>query len=142
MLPSLVIYTTEAEYRQHYERNYCRKTIHTFDGFRVFFPKHAFGHAFYESANRKARDKSVFSHVRAERMDWIHAALTDSSADLYAGWLRDKKRYDLNRRVTLIFGNFVVVLFMNRKKMSATFITAYVANASTVAKIRKGSRWR
>ena len=61
MPPPLVHYANEAEYRQHYERCYCHVVIHTFDGLRVYFPKQQFEDAFFESANRQARDKSVFS---------------------------------------------------------------------------------
>lgn len=141
MPPALVHYTTEDEYRRHYERQYCRAVIHTFDGLRVLFPRQQFDDAFFESANRLARDKSVFSRTRAERIDWIRAALQDRTAELYAGWDRDKKRIDRGRRVTLIYGDYVVVVTVNLKKSSATFITAYVGSASTLAKIRRQPRW-
>ena len=141
MPPALVHYATEAEYRRHYETYYCHAVIQTFDGLRVFFPRQQFDDAFFESANRQARDKSVFSRQRAERIDWIGAGLQDRAAELYAGWDRNKKRIDRERRVTLIYGNYVVVLKVNLKKSSATFITAYVASASTLAKIRRQPRW-
>lgn len=141
MPPTLVHYATEAEYRLHYEANYCRATILTFDGLRVYFPKQQFDDAFYESADRRARDKSVFSRQRAERIDWIRAALQDNTAEIYAGWDRDKKVVDRKRRVILIYGDYVVVLQVNLRKAKAIFITAYVANAATLAKIRHGSFW-
>ena len=141
MPPALVHYATEAEYRVHYERCYCRAVIHTFDGMRVYFPKRQFGDAFFESASRKARDKSVFSSRRAERIDWIRAALEDPTAELYQGWDRNKKVIDHGRRVTLVFGSYVVVLRINSKRHTATFITAYVANPDTIRKIRSGPRW-
>ncbi len=141
MPPALVHYATEAEYRRHYEDHFCRVVIYTFDRLRVYFPKQQFDDAFHESASRVARDKSVFSRLRAERIDWIRAALQDNTAELYAGWDRDKKRIDRQRRVALIYGNYVVVLRVNLKKSSATFITAYVADAATLAKIRRQPRW-
>jgi hypothetical protein len=141
MPPALVHYATEAEYRRHYEDHCCRAVIYTFDGLRVYFPKQQFDDAFYESANRSARDKSVFSRKRAERMDWLVAAVQDKTAEIFAGWDREKKRIDPKRRVTLIYGNYVVVLQINLKKSSATFVTAYVADAGTLAKIRLQPRW-
>lgn len=141
MPPKLMHYATEAEYRLHYEAHYCRATIHTFDGLRVYFSKQQLDDAFYESADRKARDKSVFSRPRAERMDWIRVALEDSTAELYAGWDRDKKVVDRKRRVAVVYGDYVVVLQANLRKAKAIFITAYIANAATLAKIRSNPRW-
>jgi hypothetical protein len=142
MPPPLVQYATEAEYREHYESRYCCAVIRTFDGIRVFFPKQQFDHAFFESANRKARDKSVFSRRRAERIDWISAALQDPAADLFVGWDRDKKKYDCHRRVTVVYGDYVVVLSVSRGRTSATFITAFIADGATIQKIRSGPRWQ
>lgn len=141
MPPALVHYATETEYRQHYERCYCQAKLHTFDGMRVFFAKQQFEDAFFESRDRRARDKSQFSRDRAERIDWIAAAIAAPAAELYAGWDRDRKRYDRERRITLVWGDYVVVLKMNLKKKTAFFITAYVAEAGTVSKIRSGPRW-
>ncbi len=70
MPPALVYYATEVEYRAHYERCYCRSVIHTFDGLQVYFPRQQFDDAFFESADRKARDKSVFSLERAAATRW------------------------------------------------------------------------
>ena len=142
MPPPLVRYATEAEYRDHYEREYCRAVIRTFDGLRVFFPKRQFDHAFFESANRRARDKSAFSWARAERIDWAKAALQDAAAQQFAGWHRGRKRHDLRRRVTVAYGNYVVVLKVDRARGRATFITAYQAEASTIRKICSGPRWQ
>jgi len=141
MPPQLIHYATEVEYRQHYETNYCRKVIYAFGGMRVFFPKKQFDDAFYESANRRARDKSMFSLQRAERIDWIRAALQDRTADIFAGWDRNKKGVNRRRRVTIAFGDYVVILQVNPKRSSATFVTAYVASPATIQKIRGGPRW-
>ena len=141
MPPAFVHYATEAKYRAHYERCYCREVIHTFDGLRVHFPKQQFDDAFFESANRKARDKSVFAQERAERIDWIRAAVEDPTAELYQGWDRDKKVIARGRRISLVFGNYVVVLQIYSKRTSATFITAYLADPDTIRKIRSNPRW-
>ena len=37
-LPPLVDYDTVREYRAHFERKYCRDTIYTSDGIRIYFP--------------------------------------------------------------------------------------------------------
>ncbi|MFZ1708760.1 MAG: hypothetical protein WAW20_09210 [Anaerolineae bacterium] len=141
MPPTLVHYATEAEYRAHYERCYCRVVIHTLDGLRVYFPRQQFDDAFFESANRRARDKSIFSLTRAERIDWIRAAIEDPAAELYLGWDRDKKVIAHGRRITLVFGNYVVVLQVSNKGNQATFVTAYVASPDTIRKIRSNPRW-
>lgn len=141
MPPRLVHYATEAEYRRHYQTHCCRSVVRTFDGIRVFFPQRQFEHAFFESAGRRARDKSVFSRKRAERIDWITAALQDSAADLFVGWDRNKTQEDPNRRVCLAFGNYVVVIRLKKGGHSATFITAFLADRSTVGKIRSNRRW-
>lgn len=141
MPPALVHYRTESEYRRHYEQHYCQAVIVTFDRLRVFFPKQQFDDAFFESANRTARDKSVFSYVRAERIDWIRAALEDPAAELYQGWDRDKKRVARSRRVTIVFGDYVVVLQVTSGGASATFITAYAAGIETLRKIRSNPKW-
>ncbi len=142
MPPPLVHYAPEAEYRDHYEREYCRAVIHTCDGLRVFFPKRQFDHAFFESANRRARDKSVFSRTRAERINWIRAALEDEAAQQFVGWDRDRKQHDPCRRVTVAYSNYVVVLRVHRPGARATFVTAYQAEASVIQKICSGPRWK
>lgn len=141
MPPNLVVYENEEEYRLHYERVYCRQAYYTFDGLRVYFPEYQFDHAFFESANRQKRDKSTFSVQRAQRIDWIKAAIADAKAELYEGWDRDRKKYVQNRRVVLIFGNYVVILRMQKKGRSAVFVTAYVADNATITKIRTGPKW-
>ena len=141
MPPALVHYVTEAEYRAHYERCYCRAVIHTFDGMRVYFSKQQFDDAFFESANRKARDKSVFALERAARIDWIRAAVEDPTAELYQGWDRDRKVTVPGRRIALVFGNYVVVLQVYNTRSAATFITAYLASSDTIRKIRGNPRW-
>jgi len=139
--PKVVLYSSEAEYRRHYETNYCSAAIHTFDGLRVYFPKQRFDHAFFESASRRKKDKSIFSMERAKRIDWIKAGLQENTAKLYVGWDRDRKCYSRRRRVCVVYGDYVVVLRMASNRATATFITAYVADTLTLPKIRSGPRW-
>lgn len=138
--PPLVQYQTIDEYRAHYERVYCREPITTFDGIDVRFRKNRFGHCFYESSRRN-QVKDKFSIQRAERIDWIKTALQDPDAELYVGWDGTRKRYDRNHRVTLVVGNYVVVIRLSGTK-KAQFVTAYVADSpSTLQKIKGNPKW-
>ena len=62
-LPDLLIYEDEREYLAYYRKEYCRKSVLTFDGIRVYFREDRFFHAFYESSNRDGR-KNKFSDQR------------------------------------------------------------------------------
>ena len=136
--PPLIHYETEAQYRSHFERVYCLKEIVTFDGIAVRFKKNDFEHAFYESSSTK---DDTFSHGRAQRIDWIKAALEDPKSERYLGWDNKRKRYDRRRRVALVMGNYVVVIGINSKG-KGRFITAFVADSSrTVHMIRQNPAW-
>ena len=125
-----------AEYRSYFEATYCRGPITTFDGIEVRFRKRDFNHCFFESVLEK---DDTFSHQRAERIQWIKAALQDPHAELYVGWDNKKKRLAKDRRVAIVVQNYVVVIrFIGAR--SAAFVTAFVAEESTLRKIRKGPR--
>ncbi|MFM8739943.1 MAG: hypothetical protein ACKOC0_07025 [Cytophagales bacterium] len=117
---------TEAELRQLWRDEYCdvTKPIYTFDNVLVKFFEDMFDHAFYESDNRKERDKSILSLNRLEKMLWIKDTLTDPEAILKQGWDRDKKEYDNGRRVALVKENYVVIIRFTGL-LKAKFITAY-----------------
>lgn len=142
--PPILNHTTEADYRAHFEREYCQKPILTFDGIEVRFRKSKFDHSFFESV--KAKD-DTFSLQRAKRMDWIKVALQDPHAELYQGWDKNRKRYDGFRRVAVVMGNYVVVIALTGDN-KADFITAYVADTSgrgtrpsTIDMIRMSPKW-
>lgn len=136
--PPLVYYKTEKEYRAHFERVYCKKSIVTFDGIPVRFKKVDFNHAFYES--RQAKD-DTFSLRRAQRIDWIKAALEDPGSEMYVGWDNKKKRNDRRRRVVLVQGNYVVVIGISSKGRGR-FITSFIADSGrTVQMIRSNPKW-
>lgn len=138
--PPLVKYETVEAYRDHYTRIYCSGPIKTFDGFEVWFRKDRFNHCFYESTKRN-QIKDQFSALRAERMDWIKAALQDKNAELYVGWDRKRKKHNKNHRVTVVVGNYVVIIRLAGKE-KAHFVTAYVADSeSTIARIRRSPKW-
>jgi hypothetical protein len=140
--PLLVKYTTEADYREHFRKKYCKGPIVTFDGIPVIFSPKDFDHAFYESSSKKQPDKKIFAAVRAERMDWIERALLDKNAELHPGWDKKKKNYDYTRRVALANGDHVVVIQI-LKSGNARFKTAYPAdNIRTLIKIKSSPQWK
>lgn len=144
--PPLLVLATATEYRAHFENVYCRCPVLTFDGIAVRFRKQSFNHCFFESTRRDGV-KDLFSTKRAERIDWIKAALQDPTAERYCGWNKTKRRYDRSRRVTIVMGNYVVVIAITGPRI-ADFITAYVADPptssgrpSTIDQIRSGPKW-
>ena len=140
--PALVHYATVAEYKRHFERAYCRTSMTTQDGIRVYFKPQKFGHVFYESSQRDG-NKDQFSNVRAERIDWIKATLEHPQAVLFQGWNKDQKCYDPARRVAIAHQDFVVVLEMSLNQagqLKASFVTCYVADNS-INKIRTSPLW-
>ncbi len=136
--PSLVYYQTENEYRLHFEKIYCRAPVITFDGIAVSFKKQDFNHAFFETVVKK---DDTFSSKRAERIDWIKAALKDPTSERYVGWNNKKKKHDYGRRVVLVMTNYVVVISIF-KKDKARFVSAFVAdNGRSLYMIRQNPKW-
>lgn len=135
--PPLVHYGTEQEYRAHFEGEYCKGTIPTFDGIAVRFRKRMFDHCFFESVHAK---DDTFSLPRAERIDWIKAALQDASADIRVGWDNVRKRPATDRRVAIVKGNYVVIIRLDGP-IKAEFVTAFVAEGRTVTQIRTNPKW-
>lgn len=134
---------TEEELRELWRAEYCRRIIKTHDGIRVRFYDNNFDHAFYESSSRKRSKegkKDILSYVRLERMLWIKDVLADASADMYVGYNTAIKSYDKSRRVSVVKGDYVVVIWLKNDE-EATFITAYVADSS-IEKIIKSPRWK
>ncbi len=144
--PPLVTYDRAVKYRQHFENIYCRKPITTFDGIQVRFRKRDFNHCFFDSVISK---DDTFSRLRAERIDWIKAALQDPSSDLRMGWDWKKKKYDPKRRVAIVMTNYIVVITM-KKSFNADICTTYLAdteplkgqNFSTLELIKSGPKWK
>ena len=136
---------TESNFRQLWSDEYCRKLIKTHDGIRVHFYDSNFDHAFYESSVRngsgnKPKSKDVFSHRRAARMMWINDVLGDKEAKMYVGYDSKMKGYSKSKRVSVVKGDYVVVIQIY-KEMEARFITAYVADNS-IDKITSGPEWK
>jgi hypothetical protein len=140
LYPPLLKLPDEGAYRARFESIYCTGAVTTFDGITVRFQKRDFDHCFFESSQRN-RIKDTFSSLRAERLDWIAVALQDATADRFQGWDRDSKTYDKSRRVTLVCGDYVVVIALTSAVL-ARFITAYVADTpSTLARLKTSPKW-
>lgn len=141
--PALLQYETTAEYKRHYERHYQRGIITTFDGIRVYFKPQRFGHAFYKNSQNVNGRKDIFAPERAQRMDWIKLTLEHPDAELYMGWNKKEKCYEEDRRVSVVYEDFIVVieLSLNRQgTLKANFITCYVADNS-IGTIRTSPLW-
>ena len=142
MSSMFVIYSTPDEYKYHYEEQYCKRPILTFDGISVFFSKDKFSHAFYESSDRRG-SKDLFSQERSKRIDWIRFTLESKEALLFQGWNSKKKCYHSDSRVSVVFENFVVVIRLSLKKngtLKGNFVTCYQADNS-IGKIKSSPIW-
>lgn len=139
-VPPLLHLPDASAYRAHFVSAYCQAPIITFDGIAVRFRQTQFDHSFFESSRRDG-NKDTFSTMRAERIDWILAALQDSSAALHLGWDNNRRRHDSSRRVAVIQTNYVTVIRL-MGATTASFVTAYVADSPrTIARIRAGPTW-
>lgn len=118
---------SEVELRKIWYEEYCQQEIYTFDKVKVLFFEDMFDHVFYESANRKAKDKSILSLNRLEKLLWIKDTLKDPDAILKKGWDVKRKEYFENRRVAIVRGNFVVIIVFTGL-LKANFVTAYEKN--------------
>ena len=142
--PPLVHYAYEQEYRNHFEKLYCQGPIITFDNIAVYFRKMDFYHCMYESSQRN-KIKNRFSIKRSERVDWIKETLINPKAQLYYGWDKKRKKYDTNRRVAILYEDFVVIIRLRKRKSGETliadFVTAFTAENS-INKIINMPKWQ
>jgi len=132
---------TEEELRQIWSDEYCEQFIITFDEIEVQFYSSMFDHCFFESANRRERDKSILSLNRLEKIYWIKDALLDASSLRKKGWNRNTKSYSDSSRVNLVKDNYIVVIKLLSEK-KARFITAYEVNDNeNLEKIKNSPDW-
>ena len=75
----------------------------------------------------KAKDKSILSLNRLEKIYWIEDALQDPYAILKKGCDNKKKEYFSDRRVAIVNGNYVVIIVFVGF-LIANFVTAYEKN--------------
>lgn len=149
MLCSFIVDQDIGFYKNIYRKFYCKSPILTFDGISVKFYVSDFEHAFYESRNRKAKDKSKFSYQRANRIYWIKWVLECPDAELFIGYNSKTKSYDNTRRVAICVDNYAVIVSIDANDTNkAKFITAYVADGvngkgeKAIDLIKKGSKWK
>lgn len=135
---------TEEEFRRLWHDEYTSQTIYTHDGILVRFFDDQFDHAFFESSRRNVSKNSEFhkdtlSFQRLARIKWIKEVLADPEAEMYVGYDHKKNCYTRSERVSVVKGNYVVVIriFDDRR---AKFITAYVADNS-ISKIKRSPKW-
>lgn len=131
---------SEEEFREMWRSRYCRQAIYTYDGIRVKFYDSNFDHAFYESSDRRQANKDVLSFRRLARILWIKDALEDPDAELHVGYLSKSQSQSGKRRVTLVKGNYVVVIQLYEDNV-ANFITAFVGDEETIQKIKSDPLW-
>ncbi len=115
---------TEEELRELWKNEYCLYPIITFDNVEVKFYEDMFDHVFYESINKKTKDKSILSLNRLEKILWIKDTLRDSSAILKMGWDNENKAYFKDRRVAVVKENYVVIIRFTGV-LKAKLVTAY-----------------
>jgi hypothetical protein len=132
---------TEENFREIWHERYCNQEIYTFDNIRVKFYDNNFDHAFFESSDRSAGNKDVLSLRRLSRILWIKDALEDPNAELHVGYLSKKQAQCGKRRVTLVKGNYVVIIQLY-KADEAKFITAFVADPDTLNKVKSDPLWK
>lgn len=146
-MPDLVVGLTPPEYRRRYEQIYCQGPITTFDGITVTFRRSDFNHCFFKSTRRDGV-KDAISDERIQRIDWIKATLESGEAELCIGYDRKTKTHDKSRRVSIIMGNYIVII-QQISGRRARFITAFLPSTtpeprqmfSTLQKIRSTPRW-
>lgn len=111
----------------------------THNNIEVLFHKDMFDHAFFKNRNRYNRDKSLFCQERAKRIKWIEKALMDSSLIVYEGWNNSRKRYENNKRTTMVTPDGYVVVIQMTGQMKARFVTAFIPDNQVVIDKIKGS---
>ena len=141
-LPPLKIFKNEKECRNYYENVYCTNPVKTFDNIYVHFYPEAFDDAFFESKNHIARDKSIFSFKRAEKIDYIKYTLENVKDNIYFGLDRDRKKPRKDRRVAILTPENYVVIITVLSDTKAKFITAYpIDGFKTALLILTSEKW-
>ncbi len=141
MTPALLSLVSQDAYLAYYARKYCCAPVVAHDGVEVAFRRKRFYHCCFNSAYR-SEVKTTFAHDRAERLDWIEAVLCDSTLPMRVGWNREEKRLDDRRRVSVLAPDYAVVIrFSNAARTEAEFVTHYVGDPETIAKILGNPAW-
>jgi len=140
-MPPLKAFADAVECGKHYNQVYCAGPIPTFDSIMVRFDKRDFLHLFFESSKRD-ENKDTFSTRRAERIDWIKAALQDPDAELFQGYDNRTKTCKPDRRVCVVSGDYAVIIDVIDEK-KAKIITAFVIdNPEVLKQIKSSPKWK
>ncbi len=141
------------KYRKVFIETYVRDVngneIKLFDwsGTRVRFNSRSFDHAFSESSDYRFRDGShdlPLSKRRARCILWIKEALTalQGTIEVRNQYRKVSSGRNKKRRVLLVVEEkYVIVLQYRDKKKELQFITAYIADRSSVDKIIREGGW-
>lgn len=124
--PPLLIGLPPLESRLTYEAALCRgPAVVSTIGRRIFFNPDRFGHAFYKSSPGHYKD--LFDPLRAERIYWISAILSDPMAEVRLGYLKREDRYLQDHRVFFWpKEKYLVVVRLHPVRIDrAKFVTAY-----------------
>lgn len=144
-MPALLRLPDEASYRAHFEKHLVRGgPIMTHDGIAVRFHQSNFDHAFFRESRRGSGVKDTFDIPRAERMEWIRAALTDPNAEMYRRQMPDRRRPSrrTTRRVVVVpSAPYAVIIQVNRNAATANFVTSYVPGKPALSKMRSNPVW-
>lgn len=133
---------SEDDLRQLWHDTYCQQPIITFDSLRVSFYPEMFDHAFFESEDRQAKDKSILSLNRCEKMLWIKDVLQDPDAILKQGWDNTTKSHDPDRRVAVVKGNYIVIIKIYSSG-KARFISAFQLDSDdALERLLSGPDWK
>lgn len=137
---------TEEQMREIWHNEYVCQNIVTHDGITVKFYDDNFDHAFYESSRRNVSKNDIhykdsLSMQRLSRIHWIKDVLMDPTAIMKLGYDNKKGRYDYAKRVSIVKGNYMVIIQLYGDRTRAKFVTAFVATAETKAKVMSDADW-
>lgn len=87
--------------------------------------------------------KDTFCPERAERLPWIKTTLENPNAELYQGWITKTRSVDPARRVSVAYGDYVVVIELSLRQtgdIKANFVMAFLMEEGA-DKVRGNPKW-
>ena len=146
-MPPLLSLPDIASYREYFRTNFCVAPLSTFDSLSVSFYPEVFNHAFFRDSSPRSKDKAVFDHYRAERMEWIRHILQDHNVELYRRVMTSSTCHGHGsavRRLALESAELylVVIQIDPNDATCARFITAYLVDSvNALRNIRSNPVW-
>lgn len=142
ILPPTLELENEQAYLDYFYKNYMKQKICTFDGFRIYFRKGHFYHAFFETT---VAHKDTFSKDRARHMPEIRTILESPESICRCGWIPQEHRHDYRKRVSYLLGPFIVVVFLTRNQntgiITGEFITCFETDEFAFSRIQQDPLW-